>query len=100
MKEIFRIKVDALNMKKSNRYRGASKIIREWSTESGVPFRVLSGFYSDKGHGIHRPVCVKCNDMSVEISAQTGRPFTEISKNYGLCVGCRKERINERNKTA
>lgn len=96
--------------------RNVTKVIREISRESGIPYKTLERWYytgkmenSLKNEGTSqdaettedksesapvRPVCRNCGQRKVEVSSRTERPLPETSKYFGFCSLCRKELKN------
>jgi len=107
----FKTNADARKFKKKG--GGITKILKDLSKESGIPFKTLNRWYYEKDYLKNEvsdttapnnndnspdtspdspdiPLCHNCKKSPVELSKKTGKPAGPPSKYYGLCGMCRK----------
>lgn len=103
----FKTNADAKLWKQKGR-KNKTKVLKELSKESGIPFNTLKYWYynedeksSMKTHTTRQnidikkkdmdlPLCYFCGKTKVELNARTKEPVGKTSKYYGLCFGCRR----------
>ena len=117
----FKTNADALLWKKKGR-RGITKILRELSSDSGIPFKTLERWYyqlekektlifegNDEtieinveneqspgglgGESEDLPLCDWCEKNKVFVDPSMKKPYSRNSKYYGLCKTCREKQL-------
>jgi hypothetical protein len=101
-----------------NGSKGIIRILKELSSESGIPYKTLYRWWHEQEslkneNNPQTPnntekteppplaaptVCIRCNTNVVEKSRWTKKPYPPDSENYGLCAPCRKKKTKIKKK--